>query len=330
VYATFRDEQARFVDDDVFWRRDGTSFPVEYSATPIRDERGETIGTVVVFRDITERRKAAERIAARGGAGPFLAPEHARRDGLGHRPRTQPAADRHHHQRPRLRAHDRIRAAPTMPTCSEVMTKIAEQAERAGEVIRHIRRFVRKEQPEMAPVAVADIFETVLVLMREDARRAGVVLLSADRLRRGPRHGATHADRAGAAEPGAQRHRGHVRPAARAARLLLGRRDGDDGRDPRRRHRPWARQGLAGAPVRALRHHQAAGTRRRLSISTGIVEAHGGRLRVDSTAGIGATFYFSLPLCRTRTKPGSKPEPGIRARTAAAAGRRRDHAGDHA
>jgi len=32
-----------------------------------------------------------------------------------------------------------------------------------------------------------------------------------------------------------------------------------------------------------------------LSISTGIVEAHGGRLRVDSTAGIGATFYFSLP-----------------------------------
>jgi two-component system sensor kinase FixL len=32
-----------------------------------------------------------------------------------------------------------------------------------------------------------------------------------------------------------------------------------------------------------------------LSISTGIVEAHGGRLRVDSTAGIGATFYFTLP-----------------------------------
>jgi two-component system sensor kinase FixL len=32
-----------------------------------------------------------------------------------------------------------------------------------------------------------------------------------------------------------------------------------------------------------------------LSISHGIVEAHGGRLRVDSTPGIGATFFFSLP-----------------------------------
>jgi PAS domain S-box-containing protein len=34
VYATFRDNQPRFVEDDVFWRKDGTSFPVEYSSTP--------------------------------------------------------------------------------------------------------------------------------------------------------------------------------------------------------------------------------------------------------------------------------------------------------
>jgi PAS domain S-box-containing protein len=110
-------QRARFVDDDVFWRRDGTSFPVEYSATPIRDEQGETIGSVVVFRDITERRKAAERSAATRRSRPISAPEHARRDGLGHRPRAQPTADRHHHQRPRLRAHDRSKRA-TMTTCA--------------------------------------------------------------------------------------------------------------------------------------------------------------------------------------------------------------------
>ena len=46
VYATFRDSVARYVDDDVFWRKDGRSFPVEYSATPIRDERGATLGSV--------------------------------------------------------------------------------------------------------------------------------------------------------------------------------------------------------------------------------------------------------------------------------------------
>lgn len=35
IYATFRDNRPRFVDDDLFWRKDGASFPVEYSSNPI-------------------------------------------------------------------------------------------------------------------------------------------------------------------------------------------------------------------------------------------------------------------------------------------------------
>ncbi|MHC5544517.1 PAS domain-containing sensor histidine kinase, partial [Singulisphaera rosea] len=46
-------------DDEVFWRRDGASFPVEYHSRPIRRD-GETIGAVVTFTDITRRRKAEE------------------------------------------------------------------------------------------------------------------------------------------------------------------------------------------------------------------------------------------------------------------------------
>ncbi len=49
--------------DEVFWRRDGTCFPVEYSATPIRDG-GRIIGAVVMFRDITERREAQGQLQA--------------------------------------------------------------------------------------------------------------------------------------------------------------------------------------------------------------------------------------------------------------------------
>jgi PAS domain S-box-containing protein len=44
------------VSDDTFWRPDGTSFPVEYSATPMFDEDGNKAGAVLIFRDITERR----------------------------------------------------------------------------------------------------------------------------------------------------------------------------------------------------------------------------------------------------------------------------------
>jgi len=60
VYATYRDNQTRFIDDDVFWKKDGAPLPVEYTATPIRDEQGQTVGSVVVFRDITERKLAEE------------------------------------------------------------------------------------------------------------------------------------------------------------------------------------------------------------------------------------------------------------------------------
>jgi len=44
------------VDEELFWRRDGTSFPVELISTPIQEE-GSLAGVVVVFRDITERKR---------------------------------------------------------------------------------------------------------------------------------------------------------------------------------------------------------------------------------------------------------------------------------
>ena len=42
--------------DEVFWRKDGTSFPIEYTVTPL-PEAGETAGAVLVFKDVTERRE---------------------------------------------------------------------------------------------------------------------------------------------------------------------------------------------------------------------------------------------------------------------------------
>jgi PAS domain S-box-containing protein len=47
----------------VFWRKDGTSFPVEYVSSPI-EEHGRMVGAVVLVRDTTERKLAEERQAA--------------------------------------------------------------------------------------------------------------------------------------------------------------------------------------------------------------------------------------------------------------------------
>ena len=49
------------IDDEVFWRKDGSYFPVEYETTPVfKDEK--LIGTVIVFRDITKRREVEDEI----------------------------------------------------------------------------------------------------------------------------------------------------------------------------------------------------------------------------------------------------------------------------
>ena len=47
------------VDSEIHWRKDGTSFPVEYWSHPIY-RNGELVGAVVNFVDITERKRAEE------------------------------------------------------------------------------------------------------------------------------------------------------------------------------------------------------------------------------------------------------------------------------
>ena len=62
IYRAFQNGEQCHVDTEVFWRKDGSSFPVDYSSYPIVE--GEAItGAVVTFTDITERKRAGEQIA---------------------------------------------------------------------------------------------------------------------------------------------------------------------------------------------------------------------------------------------------------------------------
>ncbi len=60
IYRTLRDGESRYVQDDVFFRKDGTSFPVEYTCSAMKDDGGAITGVVVNFRDITERKQAEQ------------------------------------------------------------------------------------------------------------------------------------------------------------------------------------------------------------------------------------------------------------------------------
>jgi len=57
ISHAYKDGQIHHVTDELFWRKNGSFFPVEYISTPIW-ETGQLIGAVVVFSDITTRKKA--------------------------------------------------------------------------------------------------------------------------------------------------------------------------------------------------------------------------------------------------------------------------------
>ncbi len=54
IHATIHDGIVRHIEDEVFWRKDGTNFPVACTSTPMSNEAGEIVGTVVAFRDLSE------------------------------------------------------------------------------------------------------------------------------------------------------------------------------------------------------------------------------------------------------------------------------------
>ncbi len=55
ITAAIEEGAFRRVEDEVFWRRDGSFFEVEYSITPMREE-GAVVGAVVMFTDISQRK----------------------------------------------------------------------------------------------------------------------------------------------------------------------------------------------------------------------------------------------------------------------------------
>ncbi len=61
IYAAFKDGKVHKESEEVFWRKDGSCFPVEYISQPIYDN-GKIKGAVVTFTDISERKVAEKEL----------------------------------------------------------------------------------------------------------------------------------------------------------------------------------------------------------------------------------------------------------------------------
>ncbi len=300
VYATFRDNAPRFIEDDLFWKKDGTSFPVEYTCTPIRTEGGNVLGSVVVFRDITERKEAEERtlqhqqqlahVARLSTMGEMAS-------GIAHE-LNQPLTAITMNARACLRMLDSSQTAAE--TCSDVMEKIADEAQLAGEVIRQIRHFIRKEQPERRPVRVSDMVREVLQLIRTDVRQTGVrVTLELD----------PDADRVLAQDiqieqvllnltRNAIEAMTEVAPGVRTLVISSILKSPDVVEISVSDTGPGLSEDMRQRLFTPFATTKPQGLGLGLSISSGIISAHDSRLMVESEPGKGATFSFTLPLDR--------------------------------
>ncbi len=176
VYQTFHDKKPRFIEDDIFWRSDGTSFPVEYSSTPLRDENNQTIGSVVIFRDISEQKKAEKQ------ARKF-------RTELAHMARVstmgEMASGMAHELNQPLTAISTYADASIRLTetsgfnkdkLSDTLEIISLQAKRAGAIIKQLRNFIRKDLPEKKPSDINEIINEVLLLIRPSLNENSVIL----------------------------------------------------------------------------------------------------------------------------------------------------------
>ena len=174
VYLTFREGKPRYVEEDLFWKRDGSSIPVEYSSTPIRNEQGDIVGSVVVFRDISARKQAAEadrqyqmelahvaRLSTMGEMASGMAHEL-------NQPLTAIATS--------ADACIRLLESGNPPTDKvlDVLETISTQAHRAGGIIQQLRQFVRKEEPRHTLVQINQLIDEVLVLLEPEIRKAGI------------------------------------------------------------------------------------------------------------------------------------------------------------
>ncbi|HZR32054.1 MAG TPA: PAS domain S-box protein [Terriglobales bacterium] len=59
AYKCIRSGETSYMDDELFWRADGTSLPVEFWLYPMWEKK-TAVGSVLTFRDITRRKRAQD------------------------------------------------------------------------------------------------------------------------------------------------------------------------------------------------------------------------------------------------------------------------------
>jgi two-component system sensor histidine kinase DctS len=309
--------------ETVFMRKNGERFPAMVYETPLVDGQGRQTGWMSAVVDISaqrraedlsrqqqERLQAAARLATVGEMASLLSHE-----------LNQPLAAIASYACGSLNLIDppdgpaaaaaTVDEAELAPMLREALRRIAEQAERAGRVIKSVHAFVRRREQTREAIDAATLVEAVLPLVRLQARKSGTrieVELPAAPVR--VRCDRTMVEQVllNLARNGVQAMEAGTPPAERVLRIRVS------------RARPeWARFQVAdagpGIPADVGKRlftpfftTRAEGMGLGLSLCRTVVEQHGGALDYASPVPgrrSGTEFTFTLPVAQSAAEGGT-------------------------
>jgi PAS domain S-box-containing protein len=288
----------RDCSEATFHREDGSSFPAELSASPI-DENGKTIGAVVTFRDVTEKRIAAAAAEAERRYREAEAQNHAKDNflaTLSHELRTPMTSILGWVQFLRYGGFSQEELNEALAT---IETSARLQAALIDDMLDVSRIVLGKFQVDLRPVPLNDIVDAALTTARPAAQGCDIRLVADIK---------TTEDDLVAADPNRMQQVVNnilsnaikFSPRGRSVELKLDR-SGSDVRLCVTDHGEGIEPQFLPHVFERLRQGEGATKRSGLglglAIARHIVELHHGEIRADSEGkGRGARFTVTLPL----------------------------------
>jgi two-component system sensor histidine kinase DctS len=164
--------------ESVFMRKDGSRFPVLIIEAPLIDAHGHHTGWMSAILDISEQRRIEEIQRAseeRVQASAKLATMGELASLLSHE-LNQPLSAIAGYASGSRNLLDGIWSEDSRNQLRVAVERIAQQAERAGKVIRSVHHFVRRQDQRHEVVAVSDLFDAVMPLINLQARNLGIAV----------------------------------------------------------------------------------------------------------------------------------------------------------
>lgn len=280
--------------------KDGTVRWLRETARPVWDAEQQCVRVFVAAQDISERKRAEEDARQRQAELAHVLRVSTISEmtaGLAHEI-NQPLAAIVSYAKGSAR---RMRTGNAQSAeLLQVMDEIAAQAVRADEIIRRLREFIRKQPPRRERVDLNGLVREVVRMVEADATRHGIAV----QLALSAHLPVVEADRIQIEQVilNLVRNGLEAMHAVEAARSVLAVRtelaDGDSIEVAVRDGGEGLPASMADTIFRPFFTTKTNGLGMGLSISRGIVEAHGGRLWAEANPRWGTTFHFNLPRAR--------------------------------